>query len=586
MKQISISVIGSTTIIKEVVNGKTNIYGSNTKRNYNIINGGIKILPNPVENSLNNYNILIDELTNEGIDFTGVTTPEELVIILAQNLAFNQGETIGTVTIETLSPAFKKILPFVDVSGTVIVDWKSYIRSQYNLIGDTELVFENFEDYIAAKQQDVFIKFNDTSHKLTLPDGCDAAKIKGSFINKEFTNHLSFKGLNLVDPLFEVSNYIEGEDLTLIPDSNFEQNLINRGYTSGPAKGYVPTKDISGIVSLSLSGVDVSDLTGIEDFAALEELELYSNPSLTEVYLKDNLNLKTLRFSSGTGITDLDLSGMPNIEEISISGSLVRTINVSNCPNINEISCPGSLVNTINASNSSLVTLYAPSANISNLDVSGCVNLNEISLPSNNLQTLDLSTNIALTNLTASDNSLKTLDISGAINLKELWISANSLLSLDISKNTNLEVLHCGTNEFSSIDISKNVKLIDLDVVSLNLTSIDISNNLLLQELRVSYNNISSLDVSNHTELTVLRCMENAITSLDLSNCPKLIDVYCSDNNLTSFNFKNGNNTNIDHFYALQNPNLTCMLVDDVAYSNSHWNNVDSATTFSDTTCN
>ena len=57
----------------------------------------------------------------------------------------------------------------------------------------------------------------------------------------------------------------------------------------------------------------------------------------------------------------------------------------------------------------------------------------------------------------------------------------------------------------------------------------------------------------------------------------------CAINQLTSLNVANGNNSNIvtASFYAGTNPNLTCVTVDDVAYSDANWTNIDAQTSFS-----
>ena len=87
-KQISITVAEGTTIVKETVNGKVNIFASNTNRNYLPVTGGIKIMTTGKESTLNNYVILIAELVNDGIDFTGVATSEDLITKLAEQKAF------------------------------------------------------------------------------------------------------------------------------------------------------------------------------------------------------------------------------------------------------------------------------------------------------------------------------------------------------------------------------------------------------------------------------------------------------------------------------------------------------------------
>ena len=57
--------------------------------------------------------------------------------------------------------------------------------------------------------------------------------------------------------------------------------------------------------------------------------------------------------------------------------------------------------------------------------------------------------------------------------------------------------------------------------------------------------------------------------------------LYCYDNQLTSLNVKNGNNINMD-LYASTNPNLSCIEVDNVAWSNAIWaNDIDATASFS-----
>jgi len=61
-----------------------------------------------------------------------------------------------------------------------------------------------------------------------------------------------------------------------------------------------------------------------------------------------------------------------------------------------------------------------------------------------------------------------------------------------------------------------------------------------------------------------------------------LITLLCQDNQLNSLNIQNGNNTNIlgANFNATNNPNLICILVDDVTWSTANWTNIDAASTF------
>jgi hypothetical protein len=61
-----------------------------------------------------------------------------------------------------------------------------------------------------------------------------------------------------------------------------------------------------------------------------------------------------------------------------------------------------------------------------------------------------------------------------------------------------------------------------------------------------------------------------------------LIELKCRNTQLSCLNVANGNNTNFNFFSALDNPNLSCIEVDDVAWSNANWADIDPQTTFSE----
>ena len=84
---------------------------------------------------------------------------------------------------------------------------------------------------------------------------------------------------------------------TTIPDSNFEQALIDLGIDSdGVINSSVLTSDVASISSLDVSGREISQLTGIEDFI-----------NLSELYCQNNL-LTSLSLSSNTKLAILDCS--------------------------------------------------------------------------------------------------------------------------------------------------------------------------------------------------------------------------------------------------------------------------------------
>jgi hypothetical protein len=155
--------------------------------------------------------------------------------------------------------------------------------------------------------------------------------------------------------------------------------------------------------------------------------------------------------------------------------------------------------------------------------------------------------------------------------LTTLICSTNNLTSLDVTGCTALTNLFCNFNNLTSLDVSTNTALTDLRCYNNLLTSLDVSGCTALTDLRCFNNQLTSLDVSTCTALTYLYCDNNQLTSLDVSGCTALTTLECYYNQLTSLDLRNGNNNNFQAFYAYDNPNLTCINVDDATWSTVNW---------------
>ena len=105
-----------------------------------------------------------------------------------------------------------------------------------------------------------------------------------------------FKKLYTFLSVLLFSTLIVSAQNTYVPDDNFEQELINLGYDSGPLDDSVLTSNINTIVSLNLENKSISNLTGIEGFTSLDTLNVKSN-QLTSLDLSQNSNLQNLNCS-------------------------------------------------------------------------------------------------------------------------------------------------------------------------------------------------------------------------------------------------------------------------------------------------
>ena len=103
--------------------------------------------------------------------------------------------------------------------------------------------------------------------------------------------------------------------VTMIPDPNFEQLLIDLGYDN-VLDGSVNTSSIDTITYLNVSMDSISNLDGIEDFTSLTELRCDDN-LITSLDLSSNYNLITLDCSFNYQLSNLNISGAINLKNLS-----------------------------------------------------------------------------------------------------------------------------------------------------------------------------------------------------------------------------------------------------------------------------
>ncbi len=90
--------------------------------------------------------------------------------------------------------------------------------------------------------------------------------------------------------------------------------------------------------------------------------------------------------------------------------------------------------------------------------------------------------------------------------------------------------------------------------------------------INVSGKNIADLTgIEAFINATILDCSNNPLTTLDLSKNAALTQLFCNDAQLTTLNVANGNNTSFIQISAQNNSNLTCVQVDNTAYSTANW---------------
>lgn len=234
----------------------------------------------------------------------------------------------------------------------------------------------------------------------------------------------------------------------------------------------------------------------------------------------------------------------------------------------------------------SLTDLYCGQNSLPAINVSKNIALTTLDCNNNKIISLDVSKNIALLNLSCYANQLTALDVRVNTALTKLDSGSNQYTSLDVSSNTALTFLGCNTSQLTTLDVRKNTALTLLDCRENKITSLDVSQNAALTELYCQSNQLKDLDVSKNKVLEFINGSKNQLTSLDVSVNTSLVGLYANSNQLTSLNLKNGNNVKLVYLNFVNNPNLTCIQVDDVAFANANWSSKKDLIASFNTNCN
>lgn len=166
-------------------------------------------------------------------------------------------------------------------------------------------------------------------------------------------------------------------------------------------------------------------------------------------------------------------------------------------------------------------------------------------------------------------------------NLVELSAANNQIRNLDITNNLQLEKLFVANNLLSSVILSNNLKLTNIDIGENQFTEIDIHLLPELESLSVYKNQLTEINLISNEKLKAFIANENELTYVDARNNTELFWLDLDDNLLEDLMLKNGNNTKITHFSITGNPNLSCVEVDDVNFSNTNWTEKDGSANYS-----
>jgi hypothetical protein len=340
-----------------------------------------------------------------------------------------------------------------------------------------------------------------------------------------FESSLS-KHLKIVCTIFILTIFNSASIAQVIFNDTYLENcLLGDANVNTNGDGTISMMEAQEASIISCRTDTVKNLLGLEDFTNLQQLQL----RIAEI---DSIDLNFTDSLIYVSIQDVSKLESQKLKDIQMSSS------------------------------EDLEGLTLIGTGIASLDFSPFDSLEGIIFRFNaKLLTLDVSTNLKLRILYSGDGVLENIVIgSGSNKIEQINVKSNMLESIDLTGLLSLNYLDCGNNRISTLSMSSNSKL---------------------ERVFCSGNEISELVTSGLSDLTHLKCDTNLISELDLSANTKLSEATVNNNVLEQLNLKNGNNESLV-LNAKQNPNLLCITVDDIAWSDINWSNkVDAQTGFS-----
>ncbi|MDC0204477.1 M4 family metallopeptidase [Flavobacteriales bacterium] len=353
-----------------------------------------------------------------------------------------------------------------------------------------------------------------------------------------------------------------------VPDNNFEEYLethdanglsVPIGDPSSMGNGILEddtilVQNVYQVTNLSVNNLNIADLTGIEGFVSLEELNCAFN-SLNILDVSNNTALNDLQCEQNQ-LTSLDVSQNTLLTTLSCQFNHLSTLDISDNHNLTNLTCTNNQFTTLdlrNGNNTSL--LNANFSCINNLDLY-CIEVDDSLWSANNWNNIDpqhtFSANCpggyGCTDPTALNYDPTAIFDDGECKYPQTFVPDDNFeeylethdangLSVPVGDPSSMGngIINDDSVITERIDIVTNLSVNSLNIADLT----GIEDFISLEILNCSWNLLTNLDLSSNIELTSLDCQDNYITFLDVTNCPLLYYLDADNNDFTTVNVSN-----------------------------------------------
>lgn len=183
-----------------------------------------------------------------------------------------------------------------------------------------------------------------------------------------------------------------------IPDANFKAALVANQIINDNGDSEIQVSEANNYMgALNVSQLNITDLTGIEEFTNIFNLNCSQN-SISTFDLSNNTALTSLSLHFNQ-FTSIDVSALTNLTFIECSNNSIEELDLSNNVNLTNIRATNNSLTSFNVKNgnNTNVTLFRAQNN-SNL---ACIEVDDATHSSNNWTNIDATTSFS-TNCTTS----------------------------------------------------------------------------------------------------------------------------------------------------------------------------------------
>jgi hypothetical protein len=247
---------------------------------------------------------------------------------------------------------------------------------------------------------------------------------------------------------------------TLIPDANFEQELINLGYDTGAPDGTVLTASIDSVRVLNLNFKSLNSLVGLEDFAALERLYINHN-QIVDLNITQNTALKALECAYNT-LTSLDLTQNTNLNTLSCFSNQLNSLDISQNTSLSFLSCGGNQLNCLNLKNGNNTSLSLLATNNASLT---CIEVDDSTWATSNWTAANFSVDSIASFSNNCNNSCSNIGLDKQVLLK-LSVYPNPTAGT-LRVNTDIVINHIAILSLDGVVLKQNQEHRSIDLTDL-----------------------------------------------------------------------------------------------------------------------